>query len=465
MVLCPVAQHAAEHGEDPALIFGDTTWSWSDLHRHTSAVTGWLQERGVSAGGRVCVVAGNHPGLVPLHVAAARLGALVVPLNARLTASERTPLLARVQARVTLEDAHLHAALDGPPVSMDHVAPERPLTVLFTSGTTGSPKGAVLSLGNFLASAKANADNLGGDAAQRWLGTLPLFHVGGLAMMWRCLAYGATLVLQPRLDVATALQALEHQGITHLSLVPTTLARLLDAMDTRNFPRTVRAALIGGGPVSSARVESARSRGLPALQTWGMTETTSQICTQRLDDLATDHAGPPLPGTHVRVVDDESKPVPQGQAGGLEVRGPTVMLGYLDDAAGTAAAFRVDWLRTGDLGSMGTNGAVSILSRRADLILRGGENVYPTEVERVLVQHPAVVEAAVLPVADEQWGQVPAAFVAWRGEDLEGLQRHTGEHLATFKRPVHWVSVPELPRNAMGKVDRAALLALVGQRR
>ena len=346
---------------------------------------------------------------------ALQAGAEIVLQNTRLTGTERAAQLASI-AQV-------------PPAG-------EPATLLFTSGTSGAPKAARLAEDNHLANARAACEVLGLDASSRFLCTLPLFHVGGLAIAFRCKLAGATLLLHERFDAAAVAGELA-SGATHVSLVASTLARVLDLCPA--FPPTVRAALVGGGPVPAPLLERARRAGLPVLQTYGLTETASMATCERPGDADGQTAGPPMPGLEVRL-----------EKGEIEVRGPQVMRGYLG-----AEPVR-GWFSTGDLGALDGRGRLVVHARRTDLIVSGGENVYPAEVEAALLAHPAVREVAVIPAPDARWGQVGVAYVATTAAESE-LRAFLEGRLARFKIPARFVAVAALPRTAAGKVDRFAL--------
>jgi O-succinylbenzoic acid--CoA ligase len=423
MTLVPDLVRAAASGAPsaPALCFGDQTWTWARFDAEVDSVARALDVR---PGQYVPVHAGSALELLLTFHATARRGAVFVPFNARLTEREVEALLTQVP----------HGS-----------APEGVRAGLFTSGTTGVPRLVQLSEANFLASALANAANLGDASSQRWLGTLPLFHVGGLAMAHRCAVYGACLVLEPSFSAERAASLLGSGAVTHASLVPTTLERVLDAAQARRFT-AVQAVLVGGGPMTSSLLRRARKAGLPVLQTWGLTEACSQVTTERLDEADGTTAGPPLPGLSVRIVDERGVCLPSGVIGEIEVCGPTLAHGL------------GPWLATKDLGSLDSRGRLTIASRRVDLIISGGENVYPLEVEAALREHPDVVDVAVVSRPDAHWGQVPVAFVVERAPVSDvGLEAHARAHLAAFKVPKRWVRVQALPRNALGKLDRLAL--------
>ncbi|XXF81133.1 o-succinylbenzoate--CoA ligase [Myxococcaceae bacterium GXIMD 01537] len=469
---CPIWLGARHHPEAEALTFAGQRWTYAALEAEVARYTGALAARGVGPGDRVALLAGNHAAAVSLFWALGRRGAVLAPLNARLTRAELAPLVEDVAPRLTLALGPLAERLSGaelledlarvpaePPGPPNALAGNAPRVILFTSGTTGRPKGAVLTEGNFRASARGSAANLGAFAAPRWLGTLPLFHVGGLAMLTRTAYEGGCLVLQERFDADAVNHALDAEGVTHASFVATTLERVLDARADRPVPPSFRLALIGGGPVPVPLLARARAAGVLALQTYGLTEACSQVATERPGEADGRTAGAAIPGVEVRVVGPDGAALEPGREGDIEVRGPTVMAGYLDRPEATREALGGGWLRTRDVGVLDSRGRLTVLSRRTDLIVRGGENIYPAEIEAVLANHPAVREAAVVGVADARWGEVPVAFVVPRsgGALPEGLAQWCRESLAGFKVPARFEALEALPRNAMGKVERAAL--------
>ena len=426
---CPVRAAASSNPTAPALIFEGRTWSWAEAEDEVAAKAISMP---VSPGERIAVQSWNSPALVWLFFAAARRGVTVVPLNARLTPSEVKPLMERAGSSL-LGGKRVEGSLE---LDDDAVA-----AALFTSGTTGVAKLVELTHANFRASAEANALRLGGESSQRWLGTLPLFHVGGLAMLYRCALYGASIALEAQFDAERACTLMD-QGVTHVSFVPTMLERVLEVRGDRPFVG-VKAALIGGGPMTSATLQRARAAGLPVLQTYGLTEACSQVTTESLEDADGTTAGTAISGVEVRIANPDALGV-----GEIEVRGPTVAKGL------------GPWLQTKDLGSLDDRGRLSIKSRRLDLILCGGENVYPAEVEAVLREHPMIRDVAIVARADAEWGQVPVAVVVADGFDSKALNAWARERLAAFKLPRAWVQIEALPRNATGKVDRLTLVEL-----
>jgi O-succinylbenzoic acid--CoA ligase len=331
--------------------------------------------------------------------------------------------------------------------------------VLFTSGTTGIPKGVCLTYANQLASARASAQRLGSAPDDRWLLCLPTFHIGGLAIALRA-AIDATCVAVEPFEPARVARALARAPIRLASMVPTMLARVIDAGLER--PAALRALLLGGGPIPPVLVERCLARRIPAAPTYGLTEAASQVATLRPDELrdAGDTAGTALADTELCIAREDGSRAAPGEPGQILVRGPQVMRGYLDRPEETAATLAGGWLHTGDVGALDASGRLRVLDRREDLIVSGGENVYPAEVEAALAAHPAVREAAVIARADPQWGQSVHAVVApepGSALDAGALDAWLRTRLAGFKRPRSYSFRDALPRTPSGKLRRAEL--------
>lgn len=488
-----IAERAAATPHRPALSCGGSELDWAALAARATDAARRLRALGLGPGERLALLLPNGVAFVELAHAAALCGAALVPLNVRLTPRELAFQLADSQPRVLVHGGGALAAAareasaalpqlervlareDGGPALgdlppgaggplEDSVDLEATCAVVYTSGTTGAPKGAELSFASFLWSAAATAFALGSLPSDRWLACLPLFHVGGLAILWRSVLGGASVAVHERFDAAAAARALDEDGITLVSLVAATLAALLDERGERRAPPALRCALVGGGPAPRPLLERAGRLGFPVVPTYGLTETASMVTVAPLDEAGTrfETAGRALPGSELRVVGDGGEVLPPGVPGGIEVRGPTLMKGYLGRPAETAAALRGGWLRTGDVGVLGADGELRVLDRRSDLVVSGGENVYPAEVEGVLASHPAVAEAAVAGEPDERFGQRVAAWVVLRpGARAEPgeLERFCREHLAGYKVPRRVHLVAALPRSASGKLLRRALAA------
>ncbi|MGE5235147.1 MAG: class I adenylate-forming enzyme family protein [Acidobacteriota bacterium] len=393
--------------------------------------------------------------LVKLY-AAFELGAPVVLCHPRWTGAERARAAATVPGPVEageLARAGSPAWGAAPPADDD-----RALAVVFTSGSAGAPKGVVLSRAAFAASAAASARWLGWRDDDRWLLSLPPAHVGGLSIVTRCLLARRPVVLAAGLSPAQELARIARERVTLLSLVAAQLRRLLDAAPETAAPRSLRAVLIGGGPCPSGLLAEAAARGWPLLPTYGLTETCSQVATQPPGWLPADGggAGPPLPGVEMRIADGE-----------IQVRGPMVCSGYLPEGVHGSPFTADGWLRTGDLGRLDDRGRLEVISRRDALIVTGGENVAPEEVESALLSCPGVREALVFGVPDETWGAVIAAAVvppAGAAPEPAALRAALASRLAPFKLPRLLAVVPALPLSPNGKPDRSrAVRELAGR--
>jgi o-succinylbenzoate---CoA ligase len=462
-----------------ALIADGLSLSYPALEARVDGMQAWLEDFGVGEGARVGLLAPNSVDAVAAVHAIWRLGATVVALNTRLTAHELEPQIARAGCRLVLTTDDRRPTTESSTwrvVALDDAArlttngrrssvvgrrPNSDLAALmFTSGTSGAPKAVMLTHGNLRASAGASAERLGVRPDDRWLCVLPLFHIGGLAIVHRSALYGTCVDLWRKFDAERILDALNREPITLISLVPTMLKRLLD-LGWRASP-SLRLVLLGGAAASPELMAAAAAAGVRVATTYGLTEACSQVATALPDQALRKPAsvGKPLPGISVRVVDVAGADCAIDAPGEVIVRGPTVMAGYLDDPESTARALRDGWLRTGDIGYLDRDGDLFILQRRSDLIVSGGENVYPAEVEAALRAHPGVADCAVVGVPSAEWGQTVAAVVVARGElTADVLGAHCRAQLAGYKCPRQYRFVDALPLNAAGKVDRAALIA------
>jgi len=423
----------------------DCKLTYSELDSRVDAAVTSLRQRGVAAGQHVGLRAPNSAAYVVAVHAVARLGAVLVPINTRLTEAEVAWQTADADLAHVLDEALLRELFNAPraAASARQFDLDAPHSIIYTSGTTGRPKGAVLTYGNHWWSAVASALNLGLMPTDRWLACMPLFHVGGLAIVLRCAIYGITADVHPRFDAAAVNASLD-AGTTIVSVVSTMLDRMLQERGSTPFPNTLRCVLLGGGPAPLALLERAIAHGAPVIQTYGLTETASQIATLAPEDALrkVGSAGKPLMGAQLRIEHD----------GEISVRGPTVSPGYLHQPR------RDDWLRTGDLGYLDDEGYLYVLDRRDDLIVSGGENVYPAEVEAALLAHPRVMEAGVFGAPDAEWGARVAAVVLASHVTPEELQSFCRDRLAGYKVPRQVVFSDEpLPRNAAGKLLRREL--------
>jgi len=445
---------ARDAGDRPALFTDGAVFTFAELDARARAFAAALATRGIVSGSRVAVLAQNRVETVIAIHALLALGAAMVPIHPRLTPAEIQLIIDDASPTLTLREDDL-AAIDTeaprvawtPPTAID---PEAPLAIVYTSGTTGRPKGAILSRRAFLASAAASAANLGWDADDRWLLCMPLCHVGGLSIVTRCLAARRAVILAPRFDPDAVLAAIVARRATLLSVVPTMLKALL-SRDHHNVLAGLRSALSGGAATPWALLEECGRRGVPALTTYGLTEACSQAASQapRSPYVPERGSGSALPGVAIRVDD----------AGRIHLRGPTLMSGYFrgEGLAPDTSSFTDGWLDTGDLGELDDAGRLHVHARRTDLIITGGENVYPLEIEQCLEALPGVRRALVFGVPDARWGQIVAAAIeADDAFDEAALAAALPARLAPHKRPRLLGVVPALAVTGSGKLVRAS---------
>lgn len=458
--------------------------SYAELDRLADGFAAGLIARGVQPGDRVAIRLSSSIEYIALIHAIARVGGVLVPLNTRLTDEEIGFQIGLTEPVLVVEDGGRRTTGDGrmafvplaeltpSPVHPITCSPLHPFTpssvqsIIFTSGTTGQPKGAVLTFDNHLQSANASAYGIGIDVNDRWLSCLPLYHVGGLAVVFRSCLYGTAIVLHQRFDLDTFNESLDRDGITLTSLVPTMLHRLLGSR-TAPWPASLRLVLLGGAAATPELLAAAWDAGVPVAPTYGLTEASSQVATALPADAQRKPGtvGKPLFGTELRIVDEAGSDLPAGEIGEVLVWGPQVMAGYYRNPQATERTLRDGWLHTGDLGYVDDEGDLFLVQRRSDLIVTGGENVYPAEVEAVLRSHPAVAEACVVGVADGEWGQrVVAAVQFLPGQTAEeaALIAFCRERLAGYKVPRLVRFVAELPQTASGKIERRRVREMLG---
>jgi O-succinylbenzoic acid--CoA ligase len=469
-------ERARRDPEGVALQLGDESSSWRQLAARVETLAGRLVALGLAPGDRLAVLMEPSARLLEIVHAAQRCRVALVVLNPRLSAGEVAVLLAHAEPAVVLHDRAHAAVLTSvrPRIveageALDAVAPLAPplaplvdpaavQTILYTSGTTGRPKGVMLTHGNHRASAAASRGHLGRRADDRWLCALPLHHVGGLSIVMRSVLDGTPLVLHPRFEPGAVWAAIRAHRITLMSVVPTMLHRLLEHPDAALPPTALRCVLVGGAALAPELHARALARGIPVVPTYGLTEAASQVATAELGaaTVAAGGVGRALAGTRIRIAAAD-----RDGRGEVVIAGPTVMAGYFRDPAATAETLRDGWLHTGDVGRLDAEGGLQIFDRRTDVVISGGENVYPSEVEQVLRAHPGIAEAAVYGVADPEWGRrVQAAVVLRAGSALDeaALRHWCRDRLAGYKVPRRIVRVAALPRTASGKLQRHLLV-------
>lgn len=469
-----------------ALIIGEKAWSYAQLHHLVDGYCAGLVRQGVTPGAHVAVLLPNELTYLCLIHALARVGAVLVPLNTRLTPEELswqvgqsdTMLLvygeafAATAAQLAIEGLCRVVTVETLQLAETGFLPKNPFlldapqAIVYTSGTTGRPKGAVLTFANHFWGATASSYRLGLLPTDRWLSCLPLYHVGGLAVVFRSCLYGTAIVLHERFALDAFSHSLDYDQISLTSVVPTMLQRLLSHRQGRAWPASLRHILLGGAAATEELLAAGRAAGAPIATTYGLTEAASQVATMRPEEVIAKpgSVGKPLMFSTVRIVDEQGNSLPAGAKGEIVVTGPTVMVAYYKNPAATATTIRAGELFTGDIGYLDEAGDLWLVQRRSDLIITGGENVYPAEVEAVLRQHPAVAAAAVVGLPDPEWGQRVAALVECHpGATVNAaeLLAFTRQRLAGYKQPRQLAFVPTLPQTASGKIARRAVVDLL----
>jgi len=434
-----LAQRAETCPDRVALIAGGSELTYEELEAEATRAARRLAARGVRRGASVVIVLPSGPEYVIALHALMKLGAIVHPLSPGLARRELDAAIERANPALVIgqSDAVTMSEADLPLLG-EHDLDALHCGIL-TSGTSGTARSVGLTYGNHLWSAVGSAFNLGVDPADRWLCCLPLYHVAGLQIVMRSVIYGTGAVVQHGFDIDAVAESLDRDGVTLASLVTTQVIRLLDAGVDLSRPRAI---LVGGGPVPIDVLEEAMGRGASVVQTYGMTETASQVTTLAPQDARRKlgSAGRPLLTTHLRIFDGE-----------ICVQGPVVAPGCADEDG---------WLHTGDLGRIDDDGFLYVEDRLGDVIVSGGENVLPAEVEEVLLRHPDVADAAAIGRTDPEWQEAVEAVVVLReGADRNeaALREHCAESLAGYKVPKRFEFVAELPRTASGKLLRRAL--------
>ncbi len=461
---------AVNDGNEHAMLLaasGEITYTYARAARRSAQLANALAARGAAPGDRVAMQVSKSAEAIMVYLACVRAGYVLVPMNTGYTVDEVDFLVADAQPTVVLDDARL-AGLGAEADAMsttfvDHPStPDELAAILYTSGTTGRPKGAMLSHRNLASNSASLADIWGFTERDVLLHALPIFHTHGLFVATNCsIANGSPMVFLERFDVEEVVRALPR--CTVMMGVPTFYTRLLAHPDFGvETCASMRLFISGSAPLlASVHAEFAERTGHAILERYGMTET-SMLTSNPLDgERRSGTVGFALPGVDVRVVDDAGAVVSRGTVGSIDVRGPNVFSGYWRRPDLTATEFTADgWFRTGDLGRFDDQGYLHIVGRSKDLIISGGLNVYPKEIEDVIDRLEGVVESAVVGVPDADFGEAVVAVVVCAPGvtvDPAALRAGVRERLASFKVPKRVHVVDSLPRNAMGKVEKAVL--------
>lgn len=490
-----LAHHADRFPDRPCLVWGDEVITYGDLEARAGATAAGLRRLGVGRGDVVALVLYNCPEFLEAMFAVSRIGAVFMPVNWRLAGEEVAYIAGHAGARLVVSEAELaplaeaaRARLGGVPVvgvggapagwtpfedlrrgdppPLADVAPDDVHRLMYTSGTTARPKGVMITYANLYWKNVAHAVEFGVTGRDRGLACGPLYHVGALDLTATTILYaGGTLEIHRKFEAERVLDAFEHRGITSVWLAPAMVNQILahPTLERRDLSG-VRLIIDGGEKMPLPLIERLL-RAFPGAwfaDAYGLTETVSgdTFLNKRDTVRKIGSVGKPCLHLEVAIWDEADRPVPPGTLGEIVLRGPKVFKGYWKDPEATAAAFRGGWFHTGDVGYLDEEGFLYIVDRKKDMIISGGENIASPEVERVLYEHPAVLEAAVVGRPDPRWGEVPIAFVVRRpgaGATEEELREFCLARLAKFKVPraVHFIDA--LPRNPSGKVLKRVL--------
>ena len=482
-----LARGRSGHPDRPAMEFGGVERTHAQLHDRAAQLASALTDGGVRAGDRVALLLHNGFEFPECMLACHRIGACAVPINFRLTADEinymlddcgpaalvagpRPEGLRRLPFELEVGPAYEAAIAAGEPAHEADVLEHDAALLCYTSGTTGRPKGAILSHANLVAATLSWIYEMRAGADDVWLSGQPLFHIGGINGMLPFLALGATSIVLPTtgFDPEAAIRLIEEHSVTMCIFVPTQwddvcTSRAIDGMDTRRL----RVAMWGASPASRFTLEQ-MARVFPSagiVSAYGQTEMSGATTLLKGPDATRKmgSVGRSMLGVEMRVVDDRLEDVDPGDVGEIVYRGPMVMQGYLGLSDATAEAFAGGWFHSGDLATRDDEGYLWLVDRKKDMIVSGGENVYPAELERVLRDHPGVADVAVIGVPHPRWVESPVAVVvSAEGHPVPSeseLVAHCRRRLAGYKKPSAVYFVDHLPRNAAGKVAKRELRA------
>ncbi len=495
--------HAWSRPTKEAVVYNGKRITYGQLNERVNRAASVLAARGITKGSRVALLMVNSNAFLEVFFACAKLGAIAVPLNFRLSPTELEFIINDAGATVIAYHARFRHLLDpirsettlkfamavngecgegvtgaegdpdyeeclagsGTDEPVAEVGQNDPLMMMYTSGTTGKPKGALLTHSNpTWVAVNTQMSALAFNQSDSTLTVAPLFHIGGLAIYTLPMLYcGATVVLQAQFEPEPLLKEVEAEKVSMLFVLPAMWLVLSQRPDFDNYDlSSLRALLSGGAPCPIPVIEFFQKRGFQFLEGFGMTETCASACVLNSEDAVRKNGsvGKPLIHVQMRIVDEDDKDVAPGETGELVLRGPSMFREYWNRPEATEEAWRNGWFHSGDLARQDDEGFYYIVDRKKDMLISGGENVYPTEVEQVLYRHPKVKDVAVIGVPDDKWGEVPMALVVpEEGEilTLEEVQAICDNKLARFKIPRHLILLEELPRTATGKVLKREL--------
>jgi len=500
-----LSRRAVLHPEKEAVVFGEVRLTYRELNERSNRCAHALEALGIGPGDRVAIYSLNSNQFIETVFACAKIGAIVVPLNVRLSPPEIEYILkdsgaeaivagsdlvgmiegilraAEIKHLIIVGDAALEKShafeslLEGrscdDPCLTQTGDQDGAVFLMYTSGTTGKPKGAIITHTNLFWNSLNCMHGFRLDADTRFLVSVPLFHAGGLnGGVIPTIYAGGTVILEPFFNPQATLELVQKERITFLGGVPVMFQMILDVPDFDTYDlSSIKTIMAGAMPVPVPLIEAYREKNITFQQCYGLTEATTSVLYLRHEDALrkVGSVGKPFFHVEVRIVKDDGSPAGPGEVGEILVKGGNVMRGYWGWPEETARTIRDGWLHTGDMATVDEEGYVFIVDRKKDIIISGGENIYPAEVEEVLSRHPKVQEVGVIAAEDPKWGESVRAVIvpkAGQAPTLEEITAFCESRLARFKHPRSLVLVDEIPRNALGKILRRILRERYGRR-
>lgn len=475
---CPVSKHARMRPDDIALTDGGVCLSYGELDQNIETLANAIREHGINPGDRLAVLGKNSISYAVLILACYRHGICAVPLNTRMNSNWWKESIEASDCRLLfVDDAYMRFSeeLSIPSInilsihSMVQIAVpdqsariklDRISSVVFTSGSTGAPRGVELTARNHYYNALASNENIELSPSDCWLAALPFYHVGGMAILFRSALAGSSVHIMADFDARDVNMLIDNGAISHISVVPAMLDSILEARQDRDIPPTMKAILLGGAPASRRLIKKAYALKAPLFTTYGMTEAASQICTTSQGDsgdkLLT--SGKPLDHCQIRIVSPNGNSLPCDAEGEIQIRGESLFAGYLNEDPGET--FLPDgWFSTGDVGSFDTHGYLHVSGRMDAMFVSGGENIHPSAIERIAADFAGVRECAAIGIDDSTWGARPILFVEPFSDGLSvaELKTYLEINLSRLMIPKSIIIIESMPRSSLGKIDIARL--------
>ena len=486
LIQCPIYRNSISIPDAVALRSDDVTLTYRELEMRIQFCVKMFALSGIVKGDRLAVIASNSVEYAITIFVACRIGAALVPISTRMNRDTQIDCIQRAKCGLLLVDRQreqfakesgfeyrlletIEQKISPDPIAnqdstISHGIPlDLETSIVFTSGSEGSPKGAVLTFGNHYYNALASNENIRLDRGDCWLAALPFYHVGGMAILFRTALAGCSAYITGAFDAEQINRLIDDEKITHVSLVPTMLESLLSERNMKPFSDSLKVILLGGGPIPDSMIKTTRRLSLPVLTTYGMTEAASQICTMSPDDPKEklSSSGRPLKHCEARIIGDDEKAVGANVEGDIAIRGRIVFKGYLEEESD--GTFDSDgWFRTEDIGCFDEYGYLYVKDRKQDMFISGGENIYPSEIEKAALTFPGISDCAVIAVDDRKWGKRPVLFVKSGNVEfnISELRSYLEIHLSRILLPDAIIEIDELPRKSIGKIDRERLIEM-----